>query len=89
VARYLCSGMELRKEGNRPVRQAPGWRRLATARVHATRNGRLGHACSSSSAGWQRAPHGVPATGGGERATHSSGQQVEWQERAEQRAAGG
>jgi hypothetical protein len=25
VARCLCSGMELRMEGNRPVRQAPGW----------------------------------------------------------------
>jgi hypothetical protein len=45
VARCLCSGMELRKEGNRPVRQAPrleslggdaggGW--LATPRQHET-----------------------------------------------------
>jgi len=78
VARYLCRGMELRKEGNRPVRQAPGWRRLATARVHATRNGRLGHACSSLRG--MAAPHGV-TTGGvvvSERVSD-----------AQQRAAGG
>jgi hypothetical protein len=52
VTRYLCCGMGLREEENRPVRQAPGWRRCgrrpATARVHATRQGRLGYACSSS-----------------------------------------
>jgi len=74
--------MELRKEGNRPVRQAPGWRRLATAEVHATQNGKLGHACSSLRG--MAAPHGV-ATGGvvvSERRTAAGSR---WNGRREQR----